>query len=318
MMKQLYFLLIFVITSLSAQDFSFVDRKIKDYPKLITANKLADKIAFDFNSDKEKVRAIFTWLSYNIKYNLEEFYNPNQKRISFSYRNETEKHQKIKAIKDSIVKKTLLSRGAVCEGYAQTFSKICSLLNIENEVIKGYVRNSYNDIGKIAPNTNHAWNAVKIDNEWLYIDTTWAAGFVTNGKWKRNFNDYFFNIPKAKYFFTHFPEDLLWQLRVKQMSLHDFFNQPIYSPSFLRKKYKILQPNSGTIYKKTNKAITFTIKNIDKNQSIYCGFRNSRYAKKPKLFFKKDTVTISIIPPVNSKEVYLIVDKEVILQYLLK
>ncbi|WP_275315175.1 transglutaminase domain-containing protein [Tenacibaculum bernardetii] len=317
-MKQLYFLFFLTFSSLYAQDFTSIDEKIKTYPKIITADKLANKITADFNSDQEKVRAVFSWLAFNIRYDLEEFYNPSQKKIAFRYRTEDEKQAKIKAIKEAIVTKTLSSRSAVCEGYAQTFSKICSLLNIENEVIKGHVRNSSSDIGKINNRTNHAWNAVKLNNKWMYIDATWAAGSVTYGKWQRNFNNYYYNIPKEKYFFTHFPEDVLWQLRVKRMSLKEYFNQPIYTSYFLKNDYEVVTPTSGIVYRKPNKTVSFTLKNVKSNQSIYCGFRNSKYAKKPKVTFNKNTATISIIPPANSKEIYLIIDKEVVLEYLLK
>ncbi|WNW02961.1 transglutaminase domain-containing protein [Tenacibaculum sp. HL-MS23] len=317
-MKQLYFLFFLTFSSLYAQDFTSIDEKIKTYPKLITADKLANKITADFNSDQEKVRAVFSWLAFNIRYDLEEFYNPSQKKIGFRYRTENEKQAKIKAIKEAIVTKTLSSRSAVCEGYAQTFSKICSLLNIENEVIKGHVRNSSSDIGKINNRTNHAWNAVKLNNKWMYIDATWAAGSVTYGKWQRNFNNYYYNIPKEKYFFTHFPEGVLWQLRVKRMSLKEYFNQPIYSSYFLKNDYEVVTPTSGIVYRKPNKPVSLTLKNVKSNQSIYCGFRNSKYTKKPKVTFNKNTATISIIPPANSKEIYLIIDKEVVLEYLLK
>lgn len=317
-MKQLCFFLLLAISSLSAQEYSSVDDKIKKYPQLITVDKLANKIATDFTSDLDKVRAVFTWLSFNIKYNLKEFYNPTQKRVSFKYRNEEEKQAKIKAIKHTIVKNTLSNRSAVCEGYAQTFSKVCTLLNIENEVIKGYARNSYRDIGKTKKRANHAWNAVKIDNKWLYIDATWAAGAVTNGSWQRNFNDYYFDIPKEKYFFTHFPEDSLWQLRVNQMTLQDFFNQPIYSSDFLKRNYQLLKPTSGTILRKSDGSITFMIKNINENQSIYCGFKGSKYMKRTKISFDKNIATISIIPPTNNKEVFLIIDNNVVLEHLLK
>ncbi|WP_237276244.1 transglutaminase domain-containing protein [Tenacibaculum ovolyticum] len=317
-MKQLYFLLLFSVFSLSAQDFSYVDNKVKIYPKLITAEKLASKIAIDFNSDEEKARAVFSWLSFNISYNLKEFYNPRQKRIGFRYKNETEKQEKLKAIKNAFVTKTFINRSALCEGYAQAFSKTCTLLNIKNKVIKGYVRNSSYDIDKVKKRANHAWNAVNINNKWIYIDATWAAGAVTNGRWQRNFNDYYFNIPKEKYFYTHFPEDSLWRLRVKKMSLATYFKQPIYTSSFLKKQYHLVKPNTGIIHRKANTPIVFTIKNVKPNQAIYCGFRGVKYAKKAKTTFKGNTVLISITPPSNSKELYLIIDKDVVLEFLIK
>lgn len=319
-MKQLYLFLVFVITSatLSAQDFSIVDAKIKTYPKRITAKKLADKISTDFTSDNEKVRALFSWLAFNIRYDLIAFNNLSARKTQFSYRNEAEKKAKLKAIKDAIVQKTLARRSGICEDYAQTFANICTLLNIENEVIKGNVRISSNDIGKVNNQANHAWNAVKLNNKWLYLDATWAAGAVKNGRWQRNFNDYYFNIPKEKYFLTHFPEDILWQLRVKRMSLKSYFQQPIYTTDFLKKQYKLIAPTTGIITKKTNTPITFILENIAKNQAIYCGFKGLKYAQKPKISFEKNQTIVSILPPKNSNEVFLLIDKQVVAIFLIK
>lgn len=318
-MKQLYFFfLLLSFASVTAQNFTLVDSKVKTYPKKITAEKLAHKIAIDFNSDQDKVRAIFSWLSFNIRYDLNEFYNPKQKRIRFSYKNEADKQAKISAIKNNIATKTMLKRKGVCEGYAQAFAKICSLLKIQNQVIKGYVRNSSNDIGKIKTQTNHAWNAVKLNNKWLYIDATWAAGFVINGKWERNFNDYFFNIPKQKYLLTHYPENASWQPDIKKISLTTFFKQPIYATNFLKKGYKLLKPTNGILQVKKGTPINITLKNLNANQPIYCGFSNSNYAKKPKITITKNSTTISIIPPKRSKKLHLIINQQVMLDFLIK
>ncbi|MGB0892682.1 MAG: transglutaminase domain-containing protein, partial [Flavobacteriaceae bacterium] len=194
-MKQLLLICLLITYTVNSQDFSLVDTKVKTYPKLISSEKLAQNIKTDFSSDITKVRAVFTWIAQNIRYDLQEFLNPKQTSIRFSYSSEEEKNRKLKAIKEGIVSSTLSKRKAVCEGYAQTFSKVCDLLGIENEVIKGFVRNSPKEIGKPKLYSNHAWNAVKINNQWLYFDTTWAAGYLMNGKWQRNFNDYYFNIP---------------------------------------------------------------------------------------------------------------------------
>lgn len=83
---------------------------------------------------------------------------------------------------------------------------VSDLLNIESEIVNGNVRISPQEIGKYKKNTNHAWNVIKIDNKWITIDATWAAGFVINGKWERKFSEYFFNIPLSKINKTHFPD----------------------------------------------------------------------------------------------------------------
>lgn len=51
---------------------------------------------------------------------------------------------------------------AVCEGYAKAFQLLCIVCGIENVYITGR-----------ADGGEHAWNAVKIGDEWFYIDTTW-------------------------------------------------------------------------------------------------------------------------------------------------
>ncbi|MCH3885911.1 transglutaminase domain-containing protein [Tenacibaculum aquimarinum] len=191
-MKQLFFFFFLISISAAAQDFSTIDATVKNYPKLVSAEKLADLISEDFNSDLEKVRATYIWLTQNIRYDLAEYYSPTKTSYSFSYSSEEEKQQKITALNNQIVSETLSSRKAVCEGYARVFAKICTLLNIENEFIKGYIRNSSQEIGKPIFTPNHAWNAVEINGEWKYFDATWGAGHEENGKWKRSFNQYFF------------------------------------------------------------------------------------------------------------------------------
>ena len=300
-MKQLLLICLLITFTVNSQDFSLVDAKVKTYPKLISSEKLAQNIKTDFSSDITKVRAVFTWIAQNIRYDLQEFLNPKQTSIRFSYSSEEEKNRKLKAIKEGIVSSTLSKRKAVCEGYAQTFSKVCDLLGIENEVIKGFVRNSPKEIGKPELYSNHAWNAVKINNEWLYFDATWAAGYLMNGKWQRNFNDYYFNIPNNKYFLTHYPEDKLWQLRVGRMTKNQFYNQPIYSHSFLKSKAKLVKPISGFIKVKKGENIKFQIKNLSNSNQVYYNYSYQRFAKKAIL----NDNTLNFQPPNKSSDLYI-------------
>ena len=310
-MKQLLLICLLITFTVNSQDFSLVDAKVKTYPKLISSEKLAQNIKTDFSSDITKVRAVFTWIAQNIRYDLQEFLNPKQTSIRFSYSSEEEKNRKLKAIKEGIVSSTLSKRKAVCEGYAQTFSKVCDLLGIENEVIKGFVRNSPKEIGKPELYSNHAWNAVKINNQWLYFDTTWAAGYLMNGKWQRNFNDYYFNIPNNKYFLTHYPEDKLWQLRVGRMTKNQFYNQPIYSHSFLKSKAKLVKPISGFIKVKKGENIKFQIKNLSNSNQVYYNYSYQRFAKKAIL----NGNTLSFQPPNKSSNLYIFFKRNLALQF---
>lgn len=317
-MKQILVFFFLITISVTAQDFSIIDAKVKSYPKLISAENLANLIATDFNSDTEKVRATYVWLTQNIRYDLAEYYNPTRTSYSFSYSSEDEKQQKITTLNNQIVSETLSTRKAVCEGYARVFAKICTLLTIENEFIKGHIRNSPNEIGKPIYNPNHAWNAVKINGKWKYFDSTWGAGHEENGKWKRNFTNYFFDIPKEKLLLTHFPEETLWQLRAKRMNKTDFYNQPIYNHNFLDSNLILASPSNGIIKKDEEGFIEFKIKNLKNTQKIFVGFKENRYAQKPMVNFNNSIGYIKILPPNLSKEAYLIIDGNVVLEFIIE
>jgi transglutaminase/protease-like cytokinesis protein 3 len=164
-MKQLLFFLFLIQFSLQSQNFKKVDAVVAEYPRFSKVENLALKITKDFNTDEEKARAAFFWLTKNIRYNLKEYYNPSKRSYKFRYTTEKEKQQKLQAIKDKLVSNTFLTKTGVCEDYAQSFKKICNLLGLESEVIKGSVRNDSNEIGVLKSNTNHAWNAVKLNNK---------------------------------------------------------------------------------------------------------------------------------------------------------
>lgn len=317
MKKMLLFLLIH--SFVFSQDFSSIKEKTDTYAGLITSEKLAQNINRDFAKKEDKVKAVFAWITRNIRYDLKEFYNPNRKKsYSFSYQNLEELKAKKDAMYDSIVNKTLSTRRGVCEGFARTFAKVCTLLNIENEVVEGYVRSSSNEINSPILQPNHAWNAVKLNNKWLFIDATWASGYEYNRKWIRKFNPYYYNIPKTTFFKTHLPEKSLWKLQVGHIEKETFYKQPIYNQSFLKLNLKLISPTTGLIEKNNNGEISIQLKNINVNQKIRFGFLSSRFAQKPKVTSINGITTASILPPNNEKQVFLMIDGEVMLEFLIK
>jgi len=301
--------------SIFAQDFTIINSKTDLYSGVLTAEKLAKNIKSDFKSEENQVKALFSWLTKNIRYDLEEFYNPTNKRTRFRYRTLKEKEYILQAIKDERVEKTLSSRKGVCEGYAQTFAKVCNLLNIKNEVIKGYARSSYNDIGNPIQQPNHAWNAVEINNKWIYIDATWGAGHQNNGKWERKFKPYFYNIKKETYFKTHLPEDSKWRLKVARLDKATFYNQPMYSHRFLVTNYELLNTSSGFLKKGNDGKIHLSLKNVQPNQKIHFGFLGEKFAKTPEIIHKNGITTVSITPPTTATLASLLIDLEVMVNF---
>ena len=280
-MKQLLFFFLLISIATNSQDFKKVDSLVIQYPRFSKAEDLATKIDKDFTSDEDKARAAFFWLTKNIHYNLKEFYNPKKRRYNFSYASEEEKTQKLQALKDKIIDATFLSKTGVCEEYAQSFKKTCDLLGLESEVIVGTARISPEEIGKPKDTPNHAWNAVKLNNKWVLLDATWAAGYLSNDKWVKEFNNYYYNIPKEKIFKTHFPKEKIWILRFGRITLEEYYNQPLCGASLLNSKIELVSPTTGILKVNSANEIQLKLKNIDKNTLIYYTFKGQRFAKKP-------------------------------------
>ena len=309
-MKKILFFFFLIHVSTQSQDFTTVDAVVENYPRFSKVEDLASKIAKDFTSNKDKVRAAFVWLAKNIRYNLDEYHGLTRQTISFSYSTEEDKKQKLQEIKDNIVAKTFLTKQGVCEEYAQSFTKICDLLGIESEVIKGYVRNDASEIGEIPNSTNHAWNGVKLHNKWIILDVTWAAGYAYNGRWVRAFNNYFYTIPKEKIFNTHFPDKKIWALHFGSMSLNEFYNQPIYGNSFLSSKTELISPKKGIINVESLENIELKFKNLFENSLIFYAFRGERLAQKPIIKKENNTSILTIKNPKRNTELVLYINKE--------
>ena len=308
-MKQLLFLFLFSSFASFSQNFEDVDARVLEYPRFSKVEDLANQIEEDFSSDIDKVRATFFWLAKNIRYNLKEFYNPKQRSYSFSYSSEVEKEQKLQSLKDNLVAATFRNKTGICEEYAQSFKKICDLMNIESQVLKGYVRNDTKEIGNLPNSTNHAWNAVKIKDEWIILDATWAAGYEYNGKWVRDYNNYFFNIPRDKILKTHYPDDSIWILRFGRMSIEEFYNQPIYSNVFLSLKTNLISPQKGIINLNSEEDIELKFENLDSKLLIFYTIKGERLAKKPLVRKEKNISILTIKNPKRNTELVLFMNK---------
>ncbi|WP_051204973.1 Ig-like domain-containing protein [Butyrivibrio sp. VCD2006] len=66
----------------------------------------------------------------------------------------------------------LVEGSAVCDGYSQAFSYLLNKVNIDSFVVTGGVGAS----AEVATNNGHAWNRVKIDDDWYEVDSTWDDG----------------------------------------------------------------------------------------------------------------------------------------------
>jgi transglutaminase-like putative cysteine protease len=110
--------------------------------------ELADGFEANYKTDREKVKAVHDWMVKNIQYDYDNYL---ANKIPFrSYQ----------------VDGAMLYGKAVCEGYAKTFELFMNALGIDCRTVKGEASDESGWGG-------HAWNAVKLDGVWYYIDVTW-------------------------------------------------------------------------------------------------------------------------------------------------
>lgn len=292
-MKKLLFIYFSSIFSLSAQisTLTDVDKIMYSYSNINTIEELTKRIDYDFKTNIEKARAAYTWVALNISY---ENKNPNIIEANEVYWvfSDDDLKRKIEKEKEKVIRNTFQKKTAVCKGYAYLFHEICTQLNIKNKLVEGYVKISANDIGHVPVNKNHVWNAIEINNEWLFIDATWASGNSLNGIWQQKLNTSYFNISKKKLRLTHYPSKQYWLEYLAQKPLKDFCFQPIKTTVFTNSNAKLVLPNEGIIKTLKNKKFKLKIQNLKPNTQILYKYGDS---KKINLAFQSSNKLITSI-----------------------
>jgi len=226
-MKQYIILFLIILNSANAfsTDYSKIDKKSGTVPSnLNSAAEIALYLTQNLNSPTDKTRAIYYWISHNIRYDLRML---NSKK---DYANTKE-----------IIDEVLQRRQGVCQNYAELFHACCESVGIRSYVIYGYT-----DQKDELANFGHAWNAVLIDGEYYDIDATWAAGHLENGKYKMQFDDQYFMISPAEFIKSHIPFDPIWQ----------FSNNPITHKEFEKADFSRLKILSNFNYKDSIKLLS--------------------------------------------------------------
>jgi hypothetical protein len=133
--------------------------------------------------------------------------------------------------KDEKIRKTLITRSAVCEGYAEVFNEICNKSGIQSKVITGYTKQK-----GMVDYIPHAWVACKVDNKWLLFDPTWSSGGVANNKFYKDFSYRFYKVKPEELIKTHMPFDPMEQ----------FLKQPLTTKAFYDGNFATAVP--GTVF----------------------------------------------------------------------
>ncbi|WP_439127579.1 transglutaminase domain-containing protein [Polaribacter sp.] len=317
-MKKWILLLFFnFLVSLSfTQEYKSIKKIVEKYPKFNSAEKIAERISLDFNSDYLKAKAAYYWLALNINYkeNISNFIKSPEYTI---YYNERDLKRRIKIQNDKLVLKTLKTKTAVCKGYTYSYKKICDLLNIKNETVKGYVKNTPNKIGEFAKYKNHIWNVIKIEENWQFIDVTFGSNRVfKNNKWVKSVNMVYFDIDAEKLGLTHYPEKQKWINLMKQKSLLEFCFEPIYYNEYFVSNVEIMSPKKGIIEPNPEaKKIILKFKNL-KDLDINYSYGSSKNSLQPKVYLKDDkSAIVSIKKPSKNDLLNIFFNNKLAMQY---
>ncbi|GAB5366194.1 hypothetical protein AAMO2058_001123900 [Amorphochlora amoebiformis] len=190
------------------------------------------------NSEANKARAIFRWITENIAFDAMAY---------FAHR-----------IPDSKPKTVLRSGIAVCQGYSNLFKALADIMRLECKVIKGWAKgyNHSNGKGLNSKKTNHTWVWVRSDKgKPGLIDATWSAGSIYKKRFVKSFNGHYFLCPPRAMIYDHLPEHDHDQLLDKPVSFQEFLHMPNIKPGFWKAGLSLILPKAGTIKVATGETV---------------------------------------------------------------
>ena len=173
-------------------DYKKIEEHVKNTPQSITKSTtaLSKYLTESFENEDEKFAAIYFWVGKNIRYDIGQVNNGRKYSSTKELINEVLKYRK-----------------GVCQHYSEVFNELSRLANLKSYVVTGYGK----ELGKVM-NLAHAWNAIEVGNEWLFVDATWGAGYINQGKYKKDFKLKYFMVKPEKFIIDHIPFDPMWQL----------------------------------------------------------------------------------------------------------
>ncbi len=274
-MKRILLLISFQIVTLlsfaqySTKDYTAVDAHAIKVGKLDSLNmgSIAAVLTKPFPEKVDKVRAIYTWIAYNISYDLKAAQN-----------NDPEKSKTADVLK---------FRKGIGLGFSKLLQDMCSVVGIRCLVADGYVRRNFDDLEDGVKEINHSWAVVQLGQSpdtWYYVDAALASG-----KWDNDFK-VFTKQYSDKYFFTdkplfnkqHFPDNIAWLLGTGAKTLDEFNKQPWLRTAGIEYGLKSSVPALARFKAKSNEFVSFNLRlaEVDKVSTVKIKYGNP---KKPKI-----------------------------------
>lgn len=156
---------------------------------------------------------------------------------------------------------TVLKTGfAVCEGYSNLLKKFLDTLGFQNIKIHGYARGvGVSLLDEKSTASNHAWNLVKIENEYYFPDSTWDSGYMSGKNSVQRYTTDWLFVKPEHFIYSHFPTKQNQQLLENPLSSSEFLSLADLRPKFfeIAENFSIKSSKSAfdSDYKSANKFI---------------------------------------------------------------
>lgn len=329
-MKKCVGILLLLVAQISyaqsrAQSFSKIDWAVQFIPAT-APDSLAKKLTAPLQTELEKVRAIFRWITHHIAYRTKVNY-----RHALASRYNTDEPADTDTVFKSLnrrVAESVLQKGeAVCDGYSRLFKTLCDAAGIRSEIITGYARTNMNR--GVPFRSNHNWNAVMIDSNWHLLDVTWASGYISFANdFIRDFDEFYFLTPPQNFIRDHYPEDLFWTLLNNPPTLKEFNQMPFRYTGFLKRRIISYKPAPGIIEASVGDSLVFEMETDESEKKLWVSdsaymdtAEVSVYKHLPKPVNTVDGRRISytyVVPSEAVQWLYVILNDELVMRYRLE
>lgn len=236
-----------VVAQTTDSSYKAVDDYVNKIGKLDTMNlgTITYLITKKFPEPKDKVRAIFNWITNNISFDCKAARNVDNTKTS----------------SDLVLKTRKTNAG----GYAALFQDMCSVVKIRCLTVDGYLKNNVEQIDEKPDELNHTWAVVQLGQSpetWHYIDPALGSGYTDEkiATFIKSYNDDYFFADKKIFNYQHFADNSAWQIGPGPKSLKEFIGLPLVQNASYEYGINNFIPASGKIKTKSSKPVQFSFK----------------------------------------------------------
>ncbi len=306
-------------------DYSMIDQHALNAPEDIKSSvkTLVEYLIEPARNERERLRAIFRWITHNIAYDTEGFFAElteveDAQEQAVTTVTETSEEEQASHISEAITPELVLQKGtADCDGYAVLTEALlseallgsvlgqkdaetqagaeglASALGTKMFSIQGFAKGYGYQVGSDFEGINHAWNAVQLEGEWYFLDCTWGAGRPDEQNvFIREFEDYYFLTPPEELVYTHFPENPAQQHLDSSVSGQGFIKLAYLWPAFF--KYEMRLGNHPESIIQTDSTLYLTLYARDSILLMADLIRGQQLLDESYVFIQKDTARYDI------------------------